>query len=44
MASEIPEIVYAFGPQLNALMSAGIFRKYFVVSSSSLNEVRQCRI
>ena len=29
MASEILEIFYAFGPQLNAFMSAGILRKYF---------------
>ena len=35
MASEMPEIFYAFGPHLNALMSVGIF----VESSSSLSEV-----
>ena len=29
MASKIPEIVYAFGPQLNAFMSVGILPKYF---------------
>ena len=29
MASEIPEIVYAFGRQLNAFMAVGILLKYF---------------
>ena len=29
MTSEIPEIVYAFGPQLYAFMSVGILLKYF---------------
>ena len=29
MASEIPEIFYAFGPQLNTFMSVGIWLKYF---------------
>ena len=29
MASKIPEIFYAFGPQLNAFMSVGILLKYF---------------
>ena len=29
MASEIPEIFYAFGPPLNASMSVGIFLKHF---------------
>ena len=29
IASEIPEIFYAFGPRLNAFMSAGILFKYF---------------
>ena len=29
MASEIPEIFYAFGPQLNTFMSVGILHKYF---------------
>ena len=29
MASEIPEIVYAFGPQLNAFMAVRILLKYF---------------
>ena len=29
MASEIPEIFYTFGPQLNAFMSVGILLKYF---------------
>ena len=38
MASEIPEIVYAFGPQLNAFMAVGILLKYFAVSCSSLSE------
>ena len=28
-ASEIPEIVYAFGPQLKAFMAVGILLKYF---------------
>ena len=29
IASEIPEIFYAFGPQLNAFMSVGILLNYF---------------
>ena len=29
MASEIPEIVYAFGPQLNDFMAVGILLKHF---------------
>ena len=29
MASEIHEIFYAFGPQLNTIMSVGIWLKYF---------------
>ena len=29
MASEIPEIFYAFGPQFNLFMSVGILLKYF---------------
>ena len=29
MVSEIPEIFYAFFPQLNAFMSVGILLKYF---------------
>ena len=29
MESEILEIVYAFGPQLNAFMAVGILLKYF---------------
>ena len=37
MASEIPEIVYAFGPQLK-FMAVGILLKYFAVSCSSLSE------
>ena len=45
-ASEIHEIFYVFGPQVNAFMSVGIWLEYFhgVVSCSSLSEVRQCRI
>ena len=38
MASEIPEIVYAFGSQLKAFMAVGILLKYFAVSCSSLSE------
>ena len=38
MASEIPEIVYAFGPQLMAFMEVGILLTYFAVSCSSLSE------
>ena len=37
MAFEIPEIVYAFGPQLK-FMEVGIFLTYFAVSCSSLSE------
>ena len=44
MASEITEIFYAFGPLLNKFMSVGICLSIFVVSCSSLSEVRQCRI
>ena len=40
MELEIPEIVDAFGPQLNAIMSIGIF----VVSCSNWSEQRRCRI
>ena len=29
MASEIHEIFYAFGPQLNRFMSVGVWLKYF---------------
>ena len=29
MASQIPEIFYAFGPQLNTFMFVGILLKYF---------------
>ena len=29
MASEIPEIVHAFGPQVKAFMAVGILLKYF---------------
>ena len=29
MASKIPEIVYAFGPQLKAFIAVGILPKYF---------------
>ena len=39
MASEISEIL-----KLNAFTSVGILLKYFLVSYSSLSEVRQCRI
>ena len=35
MAFEIPEIVYAFGPQLKAFMEVGILLTYFAVSSLS---------
>ena len=38
MAFEIPEIVYAFGPQLKAFMEVGILLTYFAVSCSSLSE------
>ena len=38
MASEIAEIVYAFGPQLKAVMAVGILLKYFAVTCSSLIE------
>ena len=38
MAFEIPEIVYAFGPQLKAFMKVGILLTYFAVSCSSLSE------
>ena len=37
MASEIPEIVYAFDPQLK-FMEVGILLTYFAVSCSSLSE------
>ena len=37
MASEIPEIVYAFGPQLNAFMAIGILPKCFRGKCSSLS-------
>ena len=37
MAFEIPEIVYAFGPQLK-FMEVGILLTYFAVSCSSLSE------
>ena len=42
MASEIPEIVYAFGPQLKAFMAVGIlhnFRRKLLQF-----EWRECRI
>ena len=29
MAPEIPDMFYAFGPQLNTFMSVGILLKYF---------------
>ena len=38
MEFEISEIVYAFGPQLKALMEVGILLTYFAVSFSSLSE------
>ena len=38
MAFEIPEIVYAFGPQLKAFMEVAILLMYFAVSCSSLSE------
>ena len=38
MAFEIPEIVYAFGPQLKDFMEVGILLTYFAVSCSSLSE------
>ena len=38
MASEIPEIVHAFGPQLKAFMAVGILLRCFSVSRSSLSE------
>ena len=39
MASEIPEIVYTFGPQLNAFITVRILLKYFRRQScSSLSE------
>ena len=43
MASKIPEIVYAFGPQLNAFMAVGILPKYFRGMLLQL-EWRKCRI
>ena len=38
MASEIPEIVYAFGPQLKALWQLEFCLNIFAVSCSSLSE------
>ena len=38
MAFEIPEVVYAFGPQLKAFMEVGILLTYFAVSCSTLSE------
>ena len=47
MASEIPEMVYAFGPQPNAFMdlfmAVGILIKYFRRKLLQ-SEWRQCRI
>ena len=40
MAPEIPEHFHVFGPQLNAFTSVGIFLSIFIVSCSSLSEVR----
>ena len=42
-ASEIPEIVYTFGPQLNSFMAVGTLRKYFRGKLFQF-EWRQCRI
>ena len=44
VASEIQEILYAFGPQLNTFMFVGIWLKYFRRKLLQLSEVRQCRI
>ena len=44
MASEIPEIFHGFRPQLNALRLLEFCLSIFVVSCSSLSEVRQCRV
>ena len=44
MASEIPEIFDAFGPQLNTFNLFEFYVSIFVVSCSSLSEVRQWRI
>ena len=38
MASEIPEIFYAFGPQLKAFMAVGSCLSSFAVRCSSLSE------
>ena len=38
MAFEIPEIVYAFGPQLKFSYGSWILLTYFAVSCSSLSE------
>ena len=43
MAFEIPEIVYAFGPQLNAFMAVRILLKYFRRNLLQF-EWRQCRM
>ena len=44
MASEIHEIFYAFGPQLKTLCLLEFGLSIFVISCSSLSEVRQYRI
>ena len=38
MESQIPEIVYAFGPQLKAFRAVRILLKYFAVTCSSLSD------
>ena len=40
MSSEIPEMFDAFGRQLNTFMPVRIYFSIFVVSCSSLSEVR----
>ena len=43
MASEIPKMVYAFGPQPNAFIAVGILIKYFLRKLLQ-SELRQCEI
>ena len=43
MVPEIPEMVYAFGPQPNAFMAVGILIKYFRQKLLQ-SEWRQCQI
>ena len=38
MASEIPENVYSFGPQLNAFMAFGVLLKYFSLKLLQFSE------